>query len=67
VDIPANARVVLEVKGNLLFSGVSKGLQTVSGRPGIVVETDPTTGLSVFCPGESIQEITIVPMPQEED
>ena len=66
MDIPVDTRVVLEVKGNLLFSGISRGRQTVSSRCGIVVETDPATGLSVFCPEESIQEITIIPMPREE-
>jgi hypothetical protein len=66
VDIPVDKRVVLEIKGNLLFSGIARGLQTVNGRPGIVVETDPATGLAVFCPEESIQEITIIPMPREE-
>ncbi len=65
MDIPSNKRVVLEVKGNLLFSGISKGLETVSGRRGIVVETDQATGLAVFCPEESIQEITVIPMPRE--
>jgi hypothetical protein len=66
VDIPVDKRVVLEIKGNLLFSGIARGAQTVNGRRGIVVETDPTIGLAVFCPEESIQEITIIPMPREE-
>lgn len=67
LDIPVDVRVVLEVRGNLLFSGIARGSQTVNGRCGIVVETDPGTGLSVFCPAESVQEITVIPIPRGDE
>lgn len=47
-------RIVVEFEGNLTFCGVNKGELIIENQKGILVETDPSTGLKVWCPEKSI-------------
>lgn len=49
-------RVVVELKGNLTFCGINKGLLQIEGEEGLLVETDAKLGLKVWCPKEAIVE-----------
>ena len=42
-------RIVVEFEGNLTFCGVNKGELIIENQKGILVETDPDTGLKVWC------------------
>ncbi|MCL6451130.1 MAG: hypothetical protein K6T75_07565 [Acetobacteraceae bacterium] len=67
MKIPIGTRVVLEVEGNLLFSGICRGEVEVCGRRGVLVETDPGIGLAVFCPTAHVKSLTTIPLPGGED
>ena len=47
-------RIVVELEGNLTFCGVNKGELMLENQNGILVETDSSTGLKVWCPVKSI-------------
>ncbi|MBM7615505.1 hypothetical protein [Alkaliphilus hydrothermalis] len=50
-------RVVVELEGNLAFCGINKGYQSLDGSNGLFIETDPKSGLRVWCPEASIKEV----------
>ena len=47
-------RIVVEFEGNLTFCGVNKGELIIENQKGILVETDPDTGLKVWSPEKFI-------------
>jgi uncharacterized protein YbjT (DUF2867 family) len=63
-------RVVLTTSTELSFCGIARELLEVDGRQGALVETDPATGFSFWCPLPHIQRLTVVPIadqPVEQD
>lgn len=49
-------RIVVELEGNLTFCGINKGELEIEKEKGILVETDPKSGLKVWCPVKMIVE-----------
>lgn len=49
-------RIVVELKGNLTFCGVDKGVLHIDERAGRLIETDVKSGLSIWCPETMIEK-----------
>ncbi|QNU67041.1 hypothetical protein EHE19_000330 [Ruminiclostridium herbifermentans] len=58
-------RIVVELKGNLVFCGVDKGYFEIEGQNGIFVETDSEYGLKVWCPEKMIEKIHRINIKEE--
>lgn len=66
VDSYLGRRVVLTCRGELSFCGVARRVLEVGARRGVLLETDPRSGFSVWCPLDYIKSVTVIPIPVEE-
>lgn len=58
-------RVVVELKGNLVFCGINKGDYEIEGENGFFVETDSEYGLKVWCPNKMIEKVHRINIDEE--
>lgn len=56
-------RVVLKTCHHVSFAGKIVEQLRVNQREGLIVELDPDSGFSIFCPISAIKEIMEVPIP----
>lgn len=66
VDSYLGRRVVLTCRSELSFCGVARQVLEVGARRGLLLETDPRSGFSVWCPLDYIKSVTVIPIPIEE-
>ena len=59
-------RIVVELKGNLVFCGINKGNHVLDGEDGVFVETDSEYGLKVWCPQKMIEKVHQINIDEEE-
>lgn len=59
-------RVVLTCHGELSFCGVARAVLVVGTQRGLLVQTDPQSGFSVWCPLDYAKSITVIPIPVED-
>jgi len=56
-------RVILRTCHQVSFAGKAVEQMRANHREGLVIELDPESGFSIFCPIPSINEIMVVPIP----
>lgn len=56
-DISKNERVLLDTKGNLVYSGTFTSILESENVRGVLIKLDQKTGLSIWCPLDHIQRI----------
>ncbi len=60
-------RIVLTCKNNMSYSGLAKGIMKSDVlHESIIVELDSSSGFSILCPSDFIENITIVPIKEGE-
>lgn len=59
-EIPLHERLLLETKGNLVYSGTFKEKYTKSSVDGIFIQLDEKSGLSIWCPLQHIKSLRLI-------
>lgn len=58
-------RVVLTCRSELSFCGTARSVHTIGSRSGVLVETDASSGFSIWCPLDFVKQVTVIPIPVE--
>ncbi len=53
-------RLVLRTSTAINFCGLAKEIHSVNGREGLLLETDSSSGISIWCPISEIESITVI-------
>lgn len=56
------SRVVLRSESNVSYAGILTSIETLHGKPGVLLELDEHSGFSIWCPVTFVKELLVVPI-----